>query len=155
MVVSIFFSSTIYLPGFGSYNLSDQCAFQLLISYPIIYWTSYTRFHRDSFSLSLFLDLSFFLSLFCDIVSSHNLSPGFSDSIKLPCSPHAFFSCHRMSSFLLFLRLSTAFEFDETFPVVPRIPPFATLSHTATRSLCLLLLPPPLASDSSSSILSV
>lgn len=28
-----------------------------------------------------------------------------------------------MSSFFLFLRLSTAFEFDETFPVVPRVPP--------------------------------
>lgn len=27
-----------------------------------------------------------------------------------------------MSSFFLFLRLSTAFEFDETFPVVPRVP---------------------------------
>lgn len=96
------------------------------LSYNILY-----KLHAVSpgFVLSLFRYL--FLSLFCDIVSSHNLSPGFSDSIKLPCSSHAFFSCHRMSSFLLFLRLSTAFEFDETFPVVPRIPPFTTPSHTA------------------------
>lgn len=74
MVVSIFFPSTIYLPGFGSYNLSDQCAFQLLISYLIIYWTSYTRFHRDSFSL--FLSPSLFRYLFPSVsFPRHRLLP--------------------------------------------------------------------------------
>lgn len=70
-----------------------------------------TSFTSSSLSLSLFLCLScshLLLQLVSEILRFHKTS------LLAAC----FFSCHRMSSFLLFLRLSTAFKFDETFPVV-------------------------------------
>lgn len=121
------------------YKTCPLDAFRPLISYPVIYRTSYvvssgfvpSPRKRRSLSLSL--------------VSSYNLSPGFSDSIKLLCSPYVFFLSSYVFVLSVLLRFSTAFEFDETFPV---------LCHASLLFSFLSLLPP-FSSDSSSSILSM
>lgn len=92
----------------------------------------FSLFLRPSLSLSLLFSLPLFRCLSC----SHLLLQLVSEILrfhKTSLLAACFFSCHRMSSFLLFLRLSTAFEFDETFPVVPH----------ASRSLSLPTLPSP------------
>ena len=105
----------------------------------------------STFSLFLSSSLSFPMSLSC----SHLLLQLVSKILrfhKTSLLAACFFSCHRTSSFLLFLRLSTAFELDETFSLVSRASlsfcplPFSRLPFSFRRSL---------PSDSSSSILSV
>lgn len=91
MFVFFFFSFQFTFQTLELYTTWPFDAFRLLISYP---YNILDKLHAVSpgFVLSSCVSRSpFVLSLFCDIVSSYNLSPGFSDSIKLPCSPHAFF----------------------------------------------------------------